>query len=74
MSKAEESVELKADPLHEARERFKVAKDAWDEDRKRYVDDLKFLQGEHWSAAVKEAREKANRPCLVVDKLNQYVR
>lgn len=74
MSKAEESAEKKADPLHEARERFKIAKEAWDEDRKRYVDDLKFSNGDHWPDAIKKLRDKDNRPCLVVDKLNQYIR
>ena len=66
----EEDQEAIADPLHEARERFKEAKDAWDDDRKRYVEDLKFLQGEHWPDRVKEMREMQDRPCIVVDKLN----
>lgn len=70
----EEDQEAIADPLHEARERFKEAKDAWDDDRKRYVEDMKFLQGEHWPDRVKEMREMQDRPCLVVDKLNQYVK
>lgn len=65
---------LPIDALEEARDRFKRAKDAWDEDRRRYVDDLRFLAGEHWPTAIKQARDEANRPCLVVDKLQQYVR
>lgn len=72
--KAKESAELERDPLHEVRERFKRAKDAWHDDRQRYVEDSRFLQGEHWDDKAKKMREDANRPCLVVDKLNQYVR
>lgn len=72
--KAEESAEIATDPLHEVRERFKRAKEAWHDDRGRYVEDLRFLAGEHWGDQAKKLREEANRPCLVVDKLNQYVR
>lgn len=70
----DESNELKADPLHEARERFKLAQESWHDDRKRFVDDLAFSMGDHWPSAVKTRREMDDRPCLVIDKLNQYVR
>lgn len=71
---AEESAESATDPLHEARERFAYAMDAWDADRKRYVEDNKFLEGEHWFEKDRKMREDQGRPCLVVDKLKQYVR
>lgn len=71
MSKTEEPT---SDPLHEARERFKLAQEAWADDRKRFVDDVKFIGGEQWPSAIKSQRETDNRPCLIVDKLNQYVR
>lgn len=73
-AKAEEAAELERDPLYEVRERFKQAKDAWADDRKRYVDDLRFINLDHWPEAAKSLRESQQRPCLVVDKLNQYVR
>lgn len=60
--------------IEEAKKRFKVAQEAWAENRKRYVEDVRFASGEHWPEAIKRAREKQNRPCLVIDKLNQYVR
>ena len=69
-----EEKESSTDPLHEARERRKIASEAWAEDRLRYVEDVEFLHGDHWPEAVKKQRETDNRPCLVIDKLKQYVR
>jgi hypothetical protein len=71
---AEEKDEAKADPLHEHREAFKSFQDAWADDRKRYVADIKFSAGEQWDLNDVKAREKDGRPALVVDKLNQYVK
>lgn len=70
----EEAKEIKTDPLHEIKERFKYAVDAWAENRKRYQEDVKFLAGEQWPQEILDIRDKAGQPCLVVDKLNQYVR
>lgn len=70
----DEKTEAKSDPLHEHRENFARFMQAWDEDRKRYVEDLKFAAGEQWDEKDKKAREDEGRPCLVVDKLNQYAR
>lgn len=71
---SDEQKESSVDPLHEARERFKYALEAWGEDRKRYIEDLKFRSGDQWPEGIKTARANANRPCLTVDKLGQYVR
>lgn len=70
----DEKTEAKADPLHEHREHFARFMQAWDEDRKRYVEDLKFAAGEQWDEKDKKARADEGRPCLVVDKLGQYKR
>lgn len=70
----EESQELKADPLHEIKERFKYAVDAWADNRKRYKEDIEFLAGKQWPQDILDMRDKAGQPCLTVDKLNQYVR
>jgi len=70
----EEKAEVEADPLHEARERYKTAVEASKEDRKRYIEDVKFAAGEQWPDIYKADREAAGRPVLVVDKLGQYVR
>lgn len=69
-----ESAEAKDDPLHEMRERFDLCKTAWKSNRERYVEDVKFASGEQWPEAIVKERERKCQPCLVVDKLNQYVR
>ena len=61
--------------LKKIRDRFEVCQSAWSEDRKRYRDDVKFAAGDsHWPEDIKASREQDGRPCLVVDKLGQYVR
>ena len=72
--KKEESAESKVDPLHEARERYKQARDYWDKNRSAALDDIRFRAGDQWPENIKTQREKDKRPCLTVDKLNQYVR
>lgn len=70
----EEKAESEIDPLHEARERYDRAKDAWSADRKRYIDDVKFAAGEQWPETIRTEREGDGRPVLVVDKCGQYIR
>lgn len=70
----EEAEEVKTDPLHEIRENFKIAEEYWADDRSAALDDLKFRSGEQWPDDIVNQREKDKRPCLTVDKLNQYVR
>jgi len=55
---------------------YKMAETAWDENRKAALDDIKFRAGDHWPEEIKKARSQVGkeRPMLVVDKLNQYVR
>lgn len=60
--------------LKEAKSRFKLALGAWDHNRKAWLEDTKFLAGDQWPETIKAKRDKKFRPCLVVDKLNQYVR
>ena len=66
--------ELPQDPIKEIRERYTAAVEAWADNRKRYIADVKFLDGEQWPAEIVQLRDKAGQPCLVVDKLSQYVR
>lgn len=70
----DESLEKKDDPLHEMRERFELCKTAWKKNRERYVEDMEFASGKQWPDAIVKEREKKGQPCLVVDKLNQYIR
>lgn len=69
-----EELESKIDPLHEHREACKRFREAWKSNRDRYIDDVKFLAGDQWFPENKTNREKNGQPCLVIDKLSQYVR
>ena len=80
MDKENEAVE-KDTPEHEseellteAKERFKLAEEYWKDNYQAAIDDMKFRAGDQWPEAVKDSRSKSNRPCLVVDKTNQYIR
>jgi hypothetical protein len=60
-----------------ALERFKRCEEAESENRDRSRVDLEFSLGAQWDEAVRRAREtdpNGARPCLTVDKLDQYVR
>lgn len=68
-------MDSKETELKKIRERFEVCQSAWADDRKRYRDDVKFSSGDgHWPEDIKAERERDGRPCLVVDKLGQYIR
>lgn len=60
--------------LTRAKERYKVLEDYWADNRKAAVEAIKFAAGDQWPQPIKEKREKANRPALVLDKLSQYRR
>jgi hypothetical protein len=63
--------------LATALERFKRCEEAETENRNRAREDLSFSLGEQWDKAVRLARQNdpsGARPCLTVDKLDQYVR
>lgn len=63
--------------LATALERFKRCEEAESENRSRAREDLSFSLGEQWDEAVRRARQNdpnGARPCLTVDKLDQYVR
>jgi hypothetical protein len=65
-----------ADLHEEAKKRFKLAMDAWAENRRLWLEDTKFLDDlDQWPEAIKKLRAVPGqeRPCLVVDKLGQYV-
>ncbi len=66
--------EPKEDPLHEMRERFEYANEAWGDNRERYKDDVEFANGVQWPEGIQKERDNNGQPCLVVDKLNQYIR
>jgi len=60
--------------LRDIRAKYKEAEEYWDDNRKAALDDIKFAAGDQWPEEIVTQRGKDKRPCLVVDKLNQYVR
>lgn len=62
--------------IAEAVKRLKLALDASSDNRTRAKDAIKFRDLEQWPAEIKTAREDdpdGPRPCLTLDKINQYV-
>ena len=69
--------EVKKDEFSELRERFSRVADMWNDDRKRYKEDMHFLHIDHWPAGVRSQRasDPTNpRLCLEIDQLSQYQR
>lgn len=63
------------DTLAEALEEFQLSEDAESENRKQWLDDIKFARlGEQWPDAVKRQRELDGRPCLTINRLPAMVR
>ena len=60
--------------LREARLRFEATVDFDRQNRDDALDDLKFMAGEQWPEAVKQARESDSRPVLTINRLPQFVR
>ena len=60
-----------------ALERFAKCEEFEAENREKALEDLRFSLGDQWDEAVRRAREtdpSGARPCLTVDKVDQYVR
>ena len=69
--------EAKKDEFATLRERFTKVADMWNDDRKRYKDDMHFLHVDHWPQGVRMQRtsDPTNpRLCLEIDQLSQYQR
>lgn len=61
--------------LRRARQFFEQAKDAEAENRKRFIDDLRFARlGEQWPGSVKRDRETTGRPCMTFNKMPAFIR
>lgn len=57
-----------------ANERFRVAMNAWNELKLKFQEDLKFYSGDQWDPETLATRTGQERPCLVINKMPQYVR
>jgi hypothetical protein len=63
--------------IQEALERFELCQQMWSENYNQAASDLRFSIGDQWDASLRRTRENdagGARPCLTLDKLNQYVR
>jgi len=59
--------------LEELRERFDYATAEWDPIRDEGRQDMRAIAGDPWETEERKQREEANRPCLSLDELSQYV-
>jgi len=63
------------DIIKDAQEAFHAAAEAEAENRKAWVEDVRFARlGEQWPAAVKRQRELEGRPCLTINRLPAFIR
>lgn len=62
----------KDDVVDEAHERFKLSSEWESENRELYVEDIRFGRGEQWPEEIKSEREKAQRPCLTINRLPAF--
>jgi hypothetical protein len=62
------------DILASAKKHFKDVEDAEDEIRKAAIEDMKFRSGDQWPDDVKTQRNLDGRPCLVINRLPQFIR
>lgn len=59
--------------LQEARDRARLAYEAWKHNFDEAERDVSFLAGDQWPESVRHEREQEQRPCLTINKLPQYV-
>jgi len=62
------------DLITEAQERFKRAAEAEDDQREISEDDLEFVAGNQWPDEIMEARQRAGRPTLTINRLPSRIR
>lgn len=63
------------DTLKEALEEFQLSEDSEAENRKQWLDDMKFARlGEQWPDGVKRQRELDGRPCLTINRMPAMIR
>lgn len=72
---SEESTEQSDEEiLRIARERFRIVEEAEADIRIDALADLEFRAGKQWPEEIKQARELENRPCLVINRIPQFIR
>lgn len=59
--------------LDEAQARFNLCEEAEANNRQLALDDLEFVAGNQWPDKVRSDRERDGRPCLVINKIPQFI-
>lgn len=59
--------------LAEAHARLKLASEAEQDIRTAALEDMRFRAGDQWPEAVKQARAVDSRPCLVINRMPQFI-
>lgn len=72
--KEEQKTNSNDDLLETARQRFKLAEDAFSKARDLAKEDLEFKAGIQWDETMRADREKTHRPCLTVNRIPQFTR
>ena len=63
------------DILEAAKEDFARCEDAEEDNRRLWLDDMKFARlGEQWPEETKKKRESEGRPCLTINRLPSFIR
>ncbi len=72
--KKEKSKSENEEILRIARERFKLAEEAEADIRRVALEDLEFRAGRQWPEAVRNDRDREDRPCLTINRIPQFIR
>ena len=59
--------------VKEGRDRIQQSWDASRDNRKEMATDLRFVAGDQWPAEAKKEREADGRPCLTINRLQQFL-
>src|ERR1700730_15843164 len=57
----------------EIRQAYKDYREEWKDNYDEGAVDMRYLSGDPWDPADKQARKKAGRPCLSLDEINQFI-
>lgn len=72
-SQAEAGERSDEELLKEAHAFIQLVEDAESENRQLALEDLKFAAGEQWPERVKQDRDMDGRPCLVINRIPQFI-
>jgi hypothetical protein len=74
MAKRKRMSDPTSDIVVEMKERFALAQQASEDQRKKSLDDLKFCDpDQQWDSVIRNQRASEGRPCISFDRLNQQV-